>query len=139
MKKKVLRCHSRFSVSRTIRFNMSRSEPKARADLGRALCVLTGASRGFGRAVARGLSRLLQPRSALVLVARSADQLRALQAELAASEAGRGGLVVRCVVADLAEAEAPGRVVEACQQVFTDAMEHLLLINNAGQAVGAAS
>uniref|UniRef100_H3DQZ5 Sepiapterin reductase a n=1 Tax=Tetraodon nigroviridis TaxID=99883 RepID=H3DQZ5_TETNG len=41
------------------------------------------------------------------------------------------GLVVRCVVADLAEPEAPGRVVEACQQVFADSMEHVLLVNNA--------
>uniref|UniRef100_H3C318 Sepiapterin reductase a n=1 Tax=Tetraodon nigroviridis TaxID=99883 RepID=H3C318_TETNG len=97
--------------------------------LGRALCVITGASRGFGRALARGLG-LLRPPSALVLVARSAAELRA-QAELAASEAGRAGLVVRCVVADLAEPEAPGRVVEACQQVFADGMEHVLLVNNA--------
>lgn len=111
---------------------MSCSEPN-RADLSRALCVITGASRGFGRAVARELARLVQPRSALVLVARSADELRALQTELAASEAGRAGLVVRCVAADLAELEAPDRVVEACQQVFTDDMEHVLLINNAGR------
>lgn len=111
---------------------MSFSEP-IRADLGRVLCVITGASKGFGRAVARQLSRLVQPRSALVLVARSADKLRALQAELAASEAGRAGLLVECVVADLGELEAPGSVVRACQQVFTDDMDHILLINNAGK------
>uniref|UniRef100_H3DR15 Sepiapterin reductase n=1 Tax=Tetraodon nigroviridis TaxID=99883 RepID=H3DR15_TETNG len=95
-----------------------------RADLGRALCVITGASRGFGRALARGLSGLLRPPSALVLVARSAAELRAAQAELAASEAGRAGLVVRCVVADLAEPDGP-------RQVFADGMEHVLLVNNA--------
>lgn len=111
---------------------MSRSEP-GRADLGRALCVVTGASRGFGRAVARHVARLVQPRSALVLVARSAEQLRALQAELAASEAGRAGLRVECVVADLGEPEAPGGVVRACQQVFSDDMDHVLLVNNAGE------
>ncbi|XP_003965138.1 sepiapterin reductase-like [Takifugu rubripes] len=109
---------------------MSFSEP-IRADLGRVLCVITGASKGFGRAVARQLSRLVQPRSALVLVARSADKLRALQAELAASEVGIAGLLVECVVADLGELEAPGSVVRACQQVFTDDMDHILLINNA--------
>lgn len=111
---------------------MSCPEPK-RANLGAALCIITGASRGFGRAVAAQICRLVQPRSALVLVARSADQLRALQAELAASEAGRAGLVVRCVATDLGDPEAPGRVVEACQQVVPEHMEHVILVNNAGE------
>lgn len=111
---------------------MSFSAPN-RADLGIALCVITGASRGFGRAVARELARLLRPRSALLLVARSADRLRALQAELSASEAGRAGLRVEVVVADLGELEAPNSVVKACQQLFTDDMDHILLINNAGK------
>lgn len=111
---------------------MSCSEQK-RTNLGAALCVITGASRGFGRAVAAQMSRLVQPRSALVLVARSADQLRALQAELAASEAGRAGLVVRCVAADLGDPDAPGRVVEACQQVVPEHVEHVILVNNAGE------
>uniref|UniRef100_A0A8D3C023 Sepiapterin reductase n=1 Tax=Scophthalmus maximus TaxID=52904 RepID=A0A8D3C023_SCOMX len=76
-------------------------------DLGRALCVITGASRGFGRTAARQMSRLLKPSSALVLAARSGDELRALQAELVAdAEAGGGGLLVEVVPADLAQPDA---------------------------------
>lgn len=111
---------------------MSSSEMN-RVDLGRALCVITGASKGFGRTVAREVSGLVKPGSALVLVARSADELRALQAELAGSKAGRVGVVVECVVADLCEVQAPENVVTACQQVFSDDMDHILLINNAGE------
>lgn len=76
---------------------------------------------------------MVKPGSALVLVARSADELRALQAELAGSKAGRVGVVVECVVADLCEVQAPENVVTACQQVFSDDMDHILLINNAGE------
>lgn len=111
---------------------MSLSEPN-RADLGRALCVITGASRGFGLAVARDVARLVQPRSALVLVARSSERLRAVEAELAASEEARAGLMVQCVVADLSDPEAPDHVIQACQQVFSEHMDHVLLINNAGR------
>nr|XP_040054488.1 sepiapterin reductase a [Gasterosteus aculeatus aculeatus] len=103
----------------------------ARTDLGRALCIITGASRGFGRTVAREMSRLLKPGSALVLTARSVDELRALQAELAESEAGRAGLLVECVVADLSEADGLESIVKASKVAFSEDMDHVLLVNNA--------
>lgn len=104
-----------------------------RTDLGRALCIITGASRGFGRTVAREMSRLVKPGSALVLAARSADDLRALKVELAESEAGRAGLVVECVVADLGEVGGLESVVRASEEAFSEHMDHIILFNNAGK------
>ncbi|XP_044190189.1 sepiapterin reductase a [Thunnus albacares] len=100
-------------------------------DLGRALCIITGASRGFGRTTAREMSRLVKPGSAFVLVARSGDDLRALQAELAESEAGRAGVVVQCVVADLGLMEGVESVVKAAKEAFSEDIDHIILVNNA--------
>lgn len=102
-------------------------------DLGRALCIITGASRGLGWTIAREMSRLVKPASVLVLAARSADDLRALQAELAESEAGRAGVVVDCVVVDLGQAEGPESVVKASKEAFSEDMDHIILVNNAGK------
>ncbi|XP_020495702.2 sepiapterin reductase [Labrus bergylta] len=101
------------------------------ADLGRALCIITGASRGFGRTVALQMSRSVKPGSALVLAARSGDELRALQVELSGSEAGRAGLKTACVVADLSQKEGLESVVKAAAEAFSEDMEHIILINNA--------
>ncbi|XP_074474026.1 sepiapterin reductase a [Sebastes fasciatus] len=100
-------------------------------DLGRALCIITGASRGFGRTIAREMSRLVKPGSALVLTARSGDDLRAVQAELAESEAGRAGLLVECVVADLSQMEGLEKVVTASKDAFSEDIDHVILVNNA--------
>ncbi|PWA24033.1 hypothetical protein CCH79_00019133 [Gambusia affinis] len=102
------------------------------ADLGRTLCVITGASRGFGRAVALDLCRLVQPGSALVLVARSGADLQAVQAELTESEAGRAGLKVEVVVADVGKVESLENIMRTSREVFNDEMEKIILINNAG-------
>ncbi|XP_070844913.1 sepiapterin reductase-like [Chaetodon trifascialis] len=100
-------------------------------DLGRALCIITGASRGFGRTIAREMSRLVKPRSVLVLAARSADDLRALQTELLESEAGGAGLVVECVAADLGQVEGLESVVRASKEAFSEDIDHIILVNNA--------
>lgn len=100
-------------------------------DLGRALCVITGASRGFGRTLAKEISRLVRPGSVLVLAARSGDDLRALQAELSASEAGGAGVQARIVVADLGLMEGVESVVRACKETSMEGIDHILLINNA--------
>lgn len=105
------------------------------ADLGRALCVITGASRGFGRAVALDLCRLVQPGSALVLVARSGADLRAVQAELTESEAGRAGLKVEVVAADVGKVESLENIMRTSREVFNDEMEKIILINNAGEEI----
>lgn len=108
------------------------SSTKSR-DLGRALCIITGASRGFGRAVAKEMSRLVKPRSVLVLVARSGDDLRTLQAELAESAEGRAGVTAECVVADLGQTEGLESVVRVSNESFTEDMDHIILLNNAGK------
>ncbi|KAF6724436.1 Sepiapterin reductase [Oryzias melastigma] len=101
------------------------------SDLGRALCIITGASRGFGRAVARDLSRLVQPGSVLVLAARSGDELRALQAELTASEAGRAGLKVQVAVADVGRTEGLETIIRTSVEAFSEDMDRVILVNNA--------
>lgn len=104
-------------------------------DLGRALCIITGASRGFGRSVARDVSRLVKRGSVLVLVARSGDDLRALQAELAESEAGGAGLEVESVVADVGRMEGLESVMRASKEAFTQDVDHVMLVNNAGKQI----
>ncbi|KAM9820046.1 sepiapterin reductase-like [Neosynchiropus ocellatus] len=101
------------------------------ADLGRALCIITGASRGFGRAAAKVISPVLKPGSAFVLAARSAEGLRTLKAELAEADGGRGDLVVCCVAADLARMDGVESVLKAAKETFVEGMDHILLINNA--------
>ncbi|KAG9338299.1 hypothetical protein JZ751_025970 [Albula glossodonta] len=100
-------------------------------DLGRVLCIITGASKGFGRCLARQVAELLKPRSVLLLVARSGDKLRELQADLAASDADKEGIVVRCVIADLGQKEAVEEVVRAAKESCPNDIERLILINNA--------
>lgn len=94
--------------------------------LGRALCLITGASRGFGRALALRLSRELLPGSVLLLAARSAAELRAVRDELSSP-----GLRVDVLVADVARADGLESVVGACSQAASAEIDHLILINNA--------
>lgn len=101
------------------------------AHLGRALCIITGASRGFGRAAALQLSRAVRPGSVLVLAARSGADLRAAREELAASEAGRAGLRLHSVVADVGQAEGLDSIVSASTEASSADIDHLILINNA--------
>ncbi|XP_007950857.1 sepiapterin reductase [Orycteropus afer afer] len=97
--------------------------------LGRALCVLTGASRGFGRALAPRLAQLLSPDSLLVLSARNNEALRQLEAEL---NAGRPGLRVLRAPADLSTEAGLEQLLGALRELPKEGLQRLLLINNAG-------
>uniref|UniRef100_A0A8C3V6X3 Sepiapterin reductase n=1 Tax=Catharus ustulatus TaxID=91951 RepID=A0A8C3V6X3_CATUS len=86
-------------------------------------CVVTGASRGFGRSLARLLAPQLGPGSVLLLLARSEDALGELASEL------RSG----CVPADLGSEEGMRRASAALRELLQDSsFGRLLLINNAG-------
>lgn len=101
-----------------------------------ASCVLTGASRGFGRSLARLLAPRLGPGSLLLLLARSEEALAQLAAELRDS---CPGLRVGCVASDLGSEEGLRRAVGAVRELLPGGPpDRLLLINNAGNrgAVG---
>ncbi|NXQ23877.1 SPRE reductase, partial [Alaudala cheleensis] len=104
-------------------------------------CVVTGASRGFGRSLARLLAPQLGPGSVLLLLARSAEALAELVAELRAgatgsdtsSDTGSTELRVQCVAADLGCEEGLRRASAALRELLQDAsFGRLLLVNNAG-------
>ncbi|XP_053921258.1 sepiapterin reductase [Cuculus canorus] len=95
---------------------------------GSASCVVTGASRGFGRSVARLLARRLGRGSVMLLLARSEAPLAELAAELRDT-----GIRVECVAADLGCEQGMRRAAAALREVLPTApSDRLLLINNAG-------
>uniref|UniRef100_A0A3Q3X8E5 Sepiapterin reductase n=1 Tax=Mola mola TaxID=94237 RepID=A0A3Q3X8E5_MOLML len=80
------------------------------------VCIITGSSRGFGRALAHELSYplvscLLKPGSVLLLVGRSEALLQQVKEELqGAGEEQR--LVAHCIAADLSTADGLNQTVE---------------------------
>jgi short-subunit dehydrogenase len=97
--------------------------PSSPAPLRRAL--ITGASAGIGAEFARQLAACGH---ALVLTARRADRLAALAQELTAAH----GVPVNCLVADLADAQAPATL---CADLAQRGLNIDVLINNAGYGV----
>lgn len=98
--------------------------------LGCAVCVLTGASRGFGRALAPQLARLLSPGSVLLLSARNDSVLRQLKEELGAQQPD---LRVVLAAADLGTEAGVQQLLNAVRELpRPEGLQRLLLINNAG-------
>ncbi|XP_027284541.1 sepiapterin reductase isoform X2 [Cricetulus griseus] len=98
--------------------------------LGCTVCVLTGASRGFGRALAPLLARLLSPGSVLLLSARSDLALLQLEEELCTQHPG---LRVLRAAADLGtEAGVQQLLCTVRKLPRPEGLQRLLLINNAG-------
>ena len=85
------------------------------------IALVTGASSGIGAATARRLAR--DPDARLLLVARRAERLDALAAELAAEATP--------IAADLTDPEAPARIAAAVEGAYGRLD---LLVNNAGAA-----
>ncbi|XP_026198822.1 sepiapterin reductase b [Anabas testudineus] len=98
--------------------------------LGKCICIITGASKGFGRALACEVSRSVMPGSILLMVARSGMLLQELKEELQ-SFTEEHKLVVRCITADLTTREGVNDTVAAVRQEAADEMDHVLLVNNA--------
>ncbi|TFK05149.1 microtubule-actin cross-linking factor 1, isoforms 1/2/3/5 [Platysternon megacephalum] len=104
---------------------------KRQPSLGKAACILTGASRGFGRSLALLLAPRLEAGSVLILVARSQGALAELEAELQCSFPG---LKVNSVPADLSTEDGLQLVRRVVQDKLPGVadLEWLLIINNAG-------
>ncbi|XP_058492504.1 sepiapterin reductase b [Solea solea] len=99
--------------------------------LGRGFCIITGASKGFGRSLAHEVSHLLEPGSVLLLVARSGSLLEELKEEIY-SFTDKQQLAVHCVTADLSTREGVTETVRLAKQEAVNELDHVLLINNAG-------
>ncbi|XP_028314216.1 sepiapterin reductase-like [Gouania willdenowi] len=99
--------------------------------LGKSLCIITGASRGFGRALALQVVHLLEPGSVLLLVARSGAQLQEVKDELQnfRDEPERQ---IHCITADLSTKDGVEETVSVASQEAEKELDHVLLINNAG-------
>ncbi|XP_029367346.1 sepiapterin reductase b [Echeneis naucrates] len=106
--------------------------------LGRGLCIITGASKGLGRALAHEAAHLLEPSSVLLLVARSGALLKKLREELQSS-IGQQQLEIHCITADLSTKEGVNTTLKvARKQKVLNETDHVLLINNAA-SLGAIS
>ncbi|XP_070690573.1 sepiapterin reductase b [Pempheris klunzingeri] len=98
--------------------------------LGRAVCIITGASKGFGRALAHEVSHLLKPGSFLFLVARSETKLHELKEELQSFTGEQ--LAVHCIAVDLSTTEGVNETIRMAKQEAGNEIDHVLLINNVG-------
>ncbi|KAM5227454.1 sepiapterin reductase [Ctenodactylus gundi] len=100
-----------------------------RGSLGRAVCLLTGASRGFGRALAPLLAPLLSPGSVMLISARDDKALGQLEAELGS---GWPELRVVRVPADLGSEAGLQKLLAALRELpRPEGLQRLLLIHNA--------
>lgn len=78
------------------------------------------------------VSHLVTPGSVLLLVARSGTLLQELKEELR-NVTKEEKLVVRCITADLSTREGVNDTVAAAKREAVDDIDHVLLINNAGE------
>ena len=98
-----------------------------KVDVSGKLVIVTGASSGLGRDIARLLVREEECR--VILIARRAERLETLANELN----GAGPTVAYVLVADLIEPDAPARIITDSQRIAQDAGVSLYgLVNNAG-------
>ena len=96
----------------------------------KTFCIVTGGSRGIGRAIAKALSLKLSADSVIVLTGRSEGDLIETQRQV---QSVAPGVLVRVVAADLANKATLSSVLsELTNEVNPSEFQHALLINNAG-------
>lgn len=96
----------------------------------KVLCVLTGASRGFGRTIATRFARLPVTRLHFILTARSEADLLSLKHLL---EEGSPSVTADVVVGSLGEKETLDRMHEQMVTCSgTEAWDQVLMVHNAG-------
>ncbi|XP_019742263.1 sepiapterin reductase b [Hippocampus comes] len=96
------------------------------------MCIITGASKGFGRALAHLVLNYLKTGSVLLLVARSRPLLQQLKEELLQNLKDMQEITIFCTVADLSTKEGVEDTVAMARQQSLKEIDHVLLINNAG-------
>uniref|UniRef100_A0A672J1F1 Sepiapterin reductase n=1 Tax=Salarias fasciatus TaxID=181472 RepID=A0A672J1F1_SALFA len=89
--------------------------------LGRSLCIITGAWKGFGRALTHRVVYLLRPGSVLLLVARSAVLLQELQSFCEEQQ-----LLIQCITADLSTKDGVNETVRGARQQAANELDHVL-------------
>ncbi|XP_061134932.1 sepiapterin reductase b [Syngnathus typhle] len=99
--------------------------------LGRCMCIITGASKGFGRALANLAAGYLKPGSVLLLVARSTILLQQLKDELLQNLKDIQDVTIYCTAADLGTKDGVEITVDMTRQQSHKEIDHVLLINNA--------
>lgn len=96
----------------------------------KTFCIITGGSRGIGRAIAVTLSAKFGPGSVLVLTGRSATDLNETQRQV---QAAVPGVSVNLITADLAKAETLSDSFSSLTKAVNPSdFQHVLLVNNAG-------
>ncbi|XP_063313651.1 sepiapterin reductase [Pelobates fuscus] len=104
--------------------------PSTQGSLGRVICILSGASRGFGRSLALQLCSRFLPGSEMLLLSRSQDAMRWLAGELGQS---CPGVSVHWETADLSTQEGIARAGTAAKELQGhQTADRLFIINNAG-------
>uniref|UniRef100_A0A3P8SAI2 Sepiapterin reductase a n=1 Tax=Amphiprion percula TaxID=161767 RepID=A0A3P8SAI2_AMPPE len=94
------------------------------------ICIITGASNGFGRALVHRVRDGL-PGSVLLLVAHSGTLLQELKEDLQ-SFTEEQHLQICCIIADLSTKDGVEEMVTRARQEAVSKLDHVLLINNAG-------
>ena len=96
----------------------------------KSFCVVTGASRGIGRAVAKVLSQKFADNSLIVLTGRSTDDLEETKRLIQETSPG---VLVKIVTADLSDkASLSAALGEITAGVDGSEFQQAVVINNAG-------
>lgn len=99
----------------------------------KTLCIITGASQGYGKCLAEKLSKALNPGSVLILLARNVEKLKKLQEELQTASPDKSSVYSKFDLAEFQHCtEANFASILDKNKVNVDDFDQVLLIHNAG-------